>query len=93
MIDVFPSGQQRRIRLQLSNVLEGIVSQHLLPCANGGRVPACEVMIVNDAIRSLIREKKNPNAILDQIQMNHKRMVLRLYLRAWQICKLGFDNK
>lgn len=73
MIDVFPSGQQQQIRLQLSNVLEGIVSQHLLPCANGGRVPACEVMIVNDAIRSLIREKKNPNAILDQIQMNHKK--------------------
>lgn len=73
IVDVFPSTQQQQIRLQLSNVLEGVVSQHLLPRVGGGRVPACEVMVVNDAIRALIREQKNPNAIYDQIQINHRR--------------------
>jgi twitching motility protein PilT len=59
IIDVFPPNQQSQIRAQLSFVLEGIVSQTLLPKATGtGRVPALEVMIPNAAIRNLIREDK-----------------------------------
>ncbi|MCG5053151.1 MAG: type IV pilus twitching motility protein PilT [Myxococcales bacterium] len=59
IIDVFPSNQQSQIRTQLSFVLEGIVSQSLLPHISGrGRVPAVEVMIPNAAIRNLIREDK-----------------------------------
>jgi twitching motility protein PilT len=59
IIDVFPSNQQSQIRTQLSFVLEGVVSQTLLPHASGrGRVPAVEVMIPNAAIRNLIREDK-----------------------------------
>jgi twitching motility protein PilT len=59
VIDVFPANQQSQIRAQLSFVLEGVVSQTLLPKATGnGRVPALEVMIPNAAIRNLIREDK-----------------------------------
>jgi twitching motility protein PilT len=59
IIDIFPSGQQSQIRTQLSMVLEGIVTQALLPKANGqGRALAMEVLIPNSAIRNLIREDK-----------------------------------
>jgi len=59
VIDVFPAHQQSQIRTQLSFVLEGVVSQTLLPKATGGgRVIALEVMVPNPAIRNLIREDK-----------------------------------
>jgi twitching motility protein PilT len=59
IIDVFPSFQQPQVRAQLSFVLEGVISQQLLPKASGqGRVLALEVMVPNAAIRNLIREDK-----------------------------------
>ena len=59
IIDVFPAGQQANIRTQLSNVLEGIMCQALLPNAGGnGRVMAMEILIPNSAVRNLIREDK-----------------------------------
>jgi twitching motility protein PilT len=59
IIDVFPPYQQPQVRAQLSFVLEGVLSQTLLPRADGpGRVLAIEVMIPNPAIRNLIREDK-----------------------------------
>jgi len=58
IIDVFPSDQKATIRAQLSMVLEGIVSQTLVPRIGGGRVMACEVMIATMAVRSLIRDDK-----------------------------------
>jgi twitching motility protein PilT len=59
IIDVFPPHQQPQVRAQLSFVLEGVVSQLLLPRAGGsGRVVALEVMVPNPAIRNLIREDK-----------------------------------
>lgn len=59
LVDVFPPYQQSQIRQQLSFVLEGVLSQTLLPRANGpGRVLAIEVMVPNPAIRNLIREDK-----------------------------------
>lgn len=59
IIDVFPPNQQSQIRAQLSFVLEGVVSQSLIPRASGqGRVPAVEVLVPNAAIRNLIREDK-----------------------------------
>ena len=59
IIDVFPPHQQEQVRVQLSFVLEGVVSQQLLPRKSGaGRVIAIEVMIPNPAIRNLIREDK-----------------------------------
>lgn len=59
IVDVFPAYQQPQIRAQLSFVLEGVLSQQLLPKKDGkGRVLAAEVMIPNPAIRNLIREDK-----------------------------------
>ena len=58
LVDSFPSYQQNQIRSQLSQVLEGVVSQRLLPQIGGGRVPAVEIMLANSAIRNLIREGK-----------------------------------
>ncbi|MFN3395965.1 MAG: type IV pilus twitching motility protein PilT [Thermodesulfovibrionales bacterium] len=59
IIDVFPSHQQEQIRVQLSFVLEGIISQQLIPKRTGqGRVLAVEILIPNPAVRNLIREDK-----------------------------------
>lgn len=59
IIDVFPPHQQEQVRVQLSFVLECIVSQILIPKKSGhGRVLACEVLVPNAAIRNLIREEK-----------------------------------
>jgi twitching motility protein PilT len=59
IIDVFPSHQQSQVRAQLAFVLEGIVTQTLLPKAQGkGRVMAAEILVVTPAIRALIRDDK-----------------------------------
>ena len=58
IIDAFPANQQRQIRIQLSMVLQAVVSQQLVPTVDGGVVPAFEIMIANTAIRNLIREAK-----------------------------------
>jgi len=58
IIDVFPADQKSTIRAQLSMVIEGIVSQTLVPKIGGGRALACEVLVANTAIRSLIRDDK-----------------------------------
>ena len=59
IIDVFPPDQQQQVRIQLSGVLEGVISQQLLPRINQqGRVVALEIMVTTPAIRNLIREGK-----------------------------------
>ena len=59
IIDVFPSGQKDQIRSMLSESLEAVIAQKLLPNKMGkGRVPASEILIVNSAVRNLIREDK-----------------------------------
>ncbi|MDT8435440.1 MAG: type IV pilus twitching motility protein PilT [Gemmatimonadota bacterium] len=59
IIDVFPSHQQTQVRAQLAFVLEGVVTQLLLPRRGGrGRVVACEVLVTTPAVRSLIRDDK-----------------------------------
>ncbi|MGH7718589.1 MAG: type IV pilus twitching motility protein PilT, partial [Gemmatimonadaceae bacterium] len=59
IIDVFPSHQQAQVRAQLAFVLEGIVTQTLLPRAKGrGRVMAAEILVVTPAIRALVRDDK-----------------------------------
>jgi twitching motility protein PilT len=58
IIDVFPPVQQQQIRLQLSQVLEAVISQSLLPCIAGGRIAAFEIMTVTPAVRNVIREGK-----------------------------------
>jgi len=66
IIDVFPPHQQQQVRMQLANVLLGVVSQRLMPRVQGGRILATEIMIANSAVRNTIREGKThqlPNII------------------------------
>ncbi|MDR3687494.1 MAG: type IV pilus twitching motility protein PilT [Coriobacteriia bacterium] len=58
IVDSFPPHQQTQIRLQLASSLAGIVSQRLIPTAKGSRICVAEVLIVNGAVRNLIREGK-----------------------------------
>ncbi|HEX6135232.1 MAG TPA: type IV pilus twitching motility protein PilT [Longimicrobiales bacterium] len=59
IIDVFPSTQQAQVRAQLAFVLEGVITQTLLPRAKGGgRIAACEIMMCTPAVRACIRDDK-----------------------------------
>jgi twitching motility protein PilT len=59
LIDVFPAAQQGQIRAQIAGTLQGVVTQTLLPTADGqGRVPAVEILFPEDAVRNLIRQHK-----------------------------------
>jgi len=58
IVDSFPAEQQDQAASQLAATLVGIISQRLVPKVDGGRVPACELMLANPAIKNLIREKK-----------------------------------
>lgn len=60
IIDVFPPSQQRQIAVQLSMVLQAVVTQQLVPTVNGGLTPAFEIMTVTPAIRNMIRDNKIP---------------------------------
>ncbi|MGO8906974.1 MAG: type IV pilus twitching motility protein PilT [Solirubrobacteraceae bacterium] len=70
VIDVFPAHQQGQVRVQLSVALQGIMTQQLLPTADGsGRVVACEVLVPTPAVRNLIREGKT-HQIYSVLQTN-----------------------
>jgi twitching motility protein PilT len=79
IIDSFPSNQQDQIRIQLASSLLGIFSQRLIPRITGGRVPAYELLINNNAVANVIREKRTHeiNTIIEtsseqgMIDMNH----------------------
>ncbi len=58
IIDVFPHGQQQQIRVQLSQVIEAVISQTLIPRIDGGRIAAFEIMLASHTIRKYIREEK-----------------------------------
>jgi len=60
IVQVFPEGMQTQIRLQLSMVLQAVITQQLLPKKGGGRALAVEMMVVTDAIRNLIRNGNTP---------------------------------
>lgn len=72
VIDVFPPHQQQQVKVQLSNVLEAVVSQQLIPTIDGtGRAAAFEVMHANHAVRNLIREGKS-HQLTSVMQTNRK---------------------
>ena len=79
ILDVFPPHQQPQVRAQLSFVLEGVITQNLLPKAGGpGRVLAMEVMVPNQAIRNLIREDK-VHQIYSQMQMGQAKFGMQTF--------------
>jgi twitching motility protein PilT len=73
IIDVFPTHQQQQVRTQLAFVLEGVLSQTLIPRRDGrGRVLALEIMVPNTAIRALIRDDKI-HQLYSQMQMGQEK--------------------
>ena len=79
ILDVFPPYQQPQVRAQLSFVLEGVMTQNLLPRAgSGGRVLAAEVMVPNPAIRNLIREDK-VHQIYSQMQVGQAKFGMQTF--------------
>jgi twitching motility protein PilT len=58
VVGVFPENQQEQSRMQLSNVLEAVISMRLLPATEGGRYPANEILLATPAVRNVIREGK-----------------------------------
>ncbi len=56
VIDLFPPHQQAQIRLQLADTLKGVISQRLLPCTKGGRVPAVEILIMTAHIKKMVED-------------------------------------
>ncbi len=77
IIDVFPSYQQSQVRAQLSLVLEGVLSQTLIPKVGGkGRALALEIMVPNTAIRALIRDDK-VHQIYSQMQVGQDKFSMQ----------------
>ena len=85
IVDSFPAAQQAQVRMQLSLVLQAVISQQLIPSVQGTMVPAFEIMMVNNAIANMIREGKvhqMDNAIYagaDQGMVTMDNDILRLY--------------
>jgi twitching motility protein PilT len=79
ILDVFPPYQQPQVRAQMSFVMEGIMTQNLLPKAGGpGRVLCLEVMVPNPAIRNLIREDKI-HQIYSQMQIGQSKFGMQTF--------------
>ena len=68
IVDSFPGIQQKQIRIQVANAIESIVCQELLPKIGGGRVASLEIMMADEAARSIIRAGQSPSALVDQMQ-------------------------
>lgn len=92
IIDVFPPYQQQQIRIQLSGVLESVVSQQLIPKAGGGRAAVFEVMHTNPAIKNLIRESKT-HQIDNIIQTNRKSGMITMDDTIIELYKKGKINE
>ena len=89
IVDVFPPYQQQQIRTQLADVLECVVSQHLIPRQNReGRVAAIEVMLSNSAIRNHIRESKTFQ-IASVMQTNRKLGMITMDDALLELYKAG----
>jgi len=89
IIDVFPPNQQQQIRVQLAMTLQGVISQQLLTNVDkSGRVAAVEIMLVNPAIRNIIREGK-VHQINNVIQTNAKSGMRMMDDSLCDLCRRG----
>lgn len=90
VIDVFPPHQQQQIRVQFANVLEAVISQQLIPTADGkGRTAAFEVLHANHAVRNLIREGKS-HQLVSVMQTNRR---LGMITMDDAILQIYYDGK
>jgi len=81
VVDVFPEHQQEQVKMQLSNTLEAILSQRLLPSLEGGRIPAMEILVATPAVRTSIREGKThliDNIIQTSLELGMKTLEMDL---------------
>lgn len=93
IIDVFPSYQQQQIRSQLGNTLRGVVSQVLLPRADGeGRIAAREIMLSNDGIRNCI-SRAEVHQIYSMIQIGAKEGMILMDQALENLVTQGFITK
>lgn len=89
IIDVFPAEKQAQIRSQLASVLNAVVTQQLLPLADGsGRTAAFEIMLANEAVKSLIRENKG-HQIDSMIQIGRNEGMISLTASLASLVKAG----
>ncbi len=89
IVDVFPPHQQQQIRIQLSNVLEAVISQQLIPKADGtGRLAAFEVMHATSAVRNLIRDGKS-HQLMTVMQTNRKLGMITMDEAIYQLYQSG----
>ena len=94
IIDAFPGSQQPQIRMQLSTVLKTVISQQLLPDITGGMIPACEILQMNNAIRSMIRDNRN-HQIDNAISSGSREGMISMdqsIARLWQEGKISRDT-
>jgi len=93
LIDVFPAAQQSQVRVQIAATLQGIVTQTLLPTADGhGRVAACEILVPDDACRNLIRQAK-VEQIYSIMQTGAKRGMQTLEQSLADLVKRGIVSR
>ncbi len=92
IIDAFPASQQAQIAVQLPMVLRAVISQRLIPTVNGDLVPAFEIMILNPAIRTLIRERKT-HQIDSMIQTNMAEGMITMDTSILNLYKQGIIDK
>jgi twitching motility protein PilT len=93
IIDIFPSHHQQQIKVQLSSVIEGIISQQLLEKSDGqGRVAALEIMIATSAIRNLIREGKS-HQLQTNIQTGSKFGMQTMDNAILDLCNRGLIDR
>jgi len=88
IIDVFPAGQQQQVRTQLAQVLKTVVTQQLLPTASGGLVPAFEIMHLNNAVRSMVRESRI-HQIDSAIQTSAAEGMISMDESILRLCRAG----
>lgn len=84
IVDVFPEHQQAQVRMQLSNCVEAVISQRLLPAIGGGRIPATEILLATPAVKATIREGKThliDNIIQTSTELGM--MALETSLASW----------
>lgn len=95
IIDSFPPHQQQQVRIQLASTLQAVLSQQLLPLADGnGRVAAIELLLMNDAVRNMIREGKS-HQIDTVLQTNIKNGMIPMDFSLAELVKQGhvtFDD-
>jgi len=92
IIDVFPPHQQEQIRVMLAGVVEGILSQRLLPCLRGGRVSAIEILLGTDAIRNMIREGKT-HQVPAFMEAGSKYGMVTMDRALYDLCRRGMLAK